>query len=154
MTSKNDWAAKDATNSFIVGLSTIPGGYTASTATLLFGNADVAPGVDTNLATSLTINTLRFNQNEARSIALGSHTLVTGGILVTSAVGNMSSTISGGTLEGPAFQDLVIYQNNVANGLTITSAIIDNGTSQSALTKAGPGTLTLAGTSTSPSGHF
>ena len=75
-----------------------------------------------------SIGSLRFNQNQATTISLGSHILTAGGILVTSAVGNMPTTISGGTLEGPAFQDLVIFQNNPANGLTITSAITnDNG---------------------------
>ena len=81
----NDWAAKNAAGN-IVGLSTISGGYTATTASALSGNADVAAGVNTTLAADATISSLRFNQAQARSIALGTSTLTTGGILVTPTV--------------------------------------------------------------------
>ena len=55
-------------------------------------------GVDTTLSADAAINSLRFNLSEARTIALGGKTLNVGGILVTSAVGNNVSTISGGSL--------------------------------------------------------
>src|SRR5690606_38539621 len=76
--------------------------------------------------------------------------LVTGGILVTSAVGANDSTISVSKLS-PAgaggSADLVVIQNNVLGDLTISSAIENTG-SPIALTKAGPGTLILSGAST------
>ncbi len=150
----NDWAAKDPTNSFIVGLSTISGGYTPTTATSLSGNADVAAGVNTTLGGTASISSLRFNQSQSTTISLGANTMFIGGILVTPAVGNAPSTLSGGTLKAPPFQDLVIVQNNVANGLTITSSISNNGASATGLTKAGPGTLTLGGTSSYSLGTY
>ncbi|HEY2341849.1 MAG TPA: autotransporter-associated beta strand repeat-containing protein, partial [Chthoniobacteraceae bacterium] len=149
-----DWAAKDPSNAFITGLSTIVGGYTQSTPSVLAGNADVSAGINTTLTANTAITSLRFNENQSTTISLGSNTLSTGGILVTAAVGHAPSIISGGALQGPAFQDLVIIQNNLSNELTITSTISDNGASRSALTKAGPGALTLAGASTYSLGTF
>ena len=57
-----DWAAKNAANTNIVGLSTIAGGYTNSAASSVAGNADVAAGVDTALSSDASITSLRFNQ--------------------------------------------------------------------------------------------
>ncbi len=142
-----DWAAKNAANSNIVGLSTIAGGYTNSTATSLSGNADVAAGVDTTLSSDASISSLRFNQVQARTITLsGGATLTTGGILNTSTVAANASTITGGTLKGAAGKDLVVIQNdtNGAGAMTIGSVIADNG-SATGLTKAGGGTLILTG---------
>ena len=68
-----------------------------------------------------------------------------GGILETSNVGAVASTISVGELLGPANGDLVITQNNgtaATSGLTISSAINNNG-GPLGLTKAGAGYLTL-----------
>ena len=140
-----DWAAKNAAGN-LVGLSTITGGYTATTATTLAGNADVAAGVNTTLGGNATITSLRFNQAQARTISLGTSTLVTGGILNTATVGANLSTISGGTLEGAAGKDLVVIQNDTgtAGTMTISSAIADNG-SATGLTKAGGGILALTG---------
>jgi fibronectin-binding autotransporter adhesin len=89
---------------------------------------------------------LRMNAAQATTINIGSgNTLTTGGILVTAAVGNNLTQITGGTLTGPVNQDLVIIQNNTANGLTISSTIADNGV-PAGLTKSGAGALTLSGT--------
>jgi fibronectin-binding autotransporter adhesin len=57
-------------------------------------------------------------------------------------VGANTSTISGGTLEGAAGQDLIVNQFNTAGQLTIGSTIADN-TTATALTKSGGGTLLL-----------
>ncbi|MEI7750702.1 MAG: autotransporter-associated beta strand repeat-containing protein, partial [Candidatus Omnitrophota bacterium] len=138
----NDWAAKDSTNAWIVGLSTLSG-YTNSTTTALSGNADVV--TDVALAGDTSITSLRFNQMAADTITTETgKILTTGGILVTSAVGNNLSTITGGTLRGAAGKDLVILQNNASAGLTLSSVIADN-TSATGLTKFGAGTLTLSG---------
>jgi fibronectin-binding autotransporter adhesin len=140
----NDWAGIDASRN-IVGLTTL-GGYTANTATTLSGNADMSAGVDTALAASASVTSLRFHNSGTRSIDLGGNTLTTGGILVT-ANGNGPTSISNGTLRGEVGaitnrQDLVIIQRNTASPMTIGATIADN-TTATALTKAGAGTLDL-----------
>lgn len=142
-----DWAAKDATNAWMVGLSSISGGYSPSTATVLAGNADISTGIDTALGTSPALTSLRFNQPQATTITATGQTLTTGGILVTAAVGNNPSTLIGGTLMGAAGKELVVIQNNPSNALTIASVIANN-TSATGLTKSGSGTLSLTGHNT------
>ena len=142
-----DWAAKDANNVNIVAGSTITGFYTPSTTTTLSGNADVASGVNTTLSSNTVVSSLRVNQNQATTIAIGSsNTLTTGGILVTPAVATAGSTISGGTLQAPVGGDLVVVQNS-GQPFTISATIADNGGSTS-LTKSGSGNLVLGGTNT------
>jgi fibronectin-binding autotransporter adhesin len=139
---KSDWAAQAVGKTNLVGLSSLAGGYTDSTAGALAGNANIASGVNTTVAASAVISSLRFNQNEARTVTVaGGQTLDTGGILVTPAVATAGSAITGGTLRGPAGKDLVIFQNS-GQDFTIGSAIADNGTA-TGLTKAGPGNLVL-----------
>ena len=143
----SDWAAKDATDTFIVGGSTLAGFYTASTASALSGNADVASGINTTLSAATTnLTSLRFNQNQATTITATGKTLTTGGILVTTAVATAGSNITGGTLEGVSGGDLVIFQNS-AQPFTISSLIANN-TSATGLTKCGSGILTLGGANT------
>jgi fibronectin-binding autotransporter adhesin len=147
--SGNDWAARDGSSS-IVGGSTLAGFYTPNDATSLSGNADMSNGTDTVLTSSPILSSLRFNNAAARTINATGQTLATGGILVTPAVGNNLSTITGGTLQGntgAANQDLVIIQNNPAGELAIGSAITDNAIA-TGLTKSGAGTLTLTGANT------
>jgi autotransporter-associated beta strand protein len=60
------------------------------------------------------------------------------------------TSITGGTLRGAlspsnALQDLVVFQNNTAAPLTISSFIANN-VNVTGLTKSGPGTLELTGT--------
>lgn len=149
-----DWAAKDAANSKIVAGSSISGFYTPSTATTLSGNADVASGVDTTLAAAPSATSLRFNVAEARTITMNTGiTLTPLGILVTPNVGNNLTTLTGGKLRGGSGNDLVIVQNNTANGLLINSQIINSG-SMTALTKSGPGLVTLTGTNTYTGQNF
>lgn len=149
-----DWAATDSTvtNRKFVGLSSIAGGYTASTVTTLGGNANIAPGITTTtLASSTAVTSLRFNEPQATSITQsGSRTLTTGGILVTPAVGENLSTIAVSTLRTAATGtglDLAIVQNNPSGDLLISSAITAN-SGANALTKAGPGKVILTGTNT------
>lgn len=142
-----DWAAKNAANTAIVGYSTV-GSYNPTTTTALGGSgnqSDVTTGTDTTLATGATTSTLRFNQNEARTISItsGTLTLTQGGLLVTSTVNPTTgtSTITGGTLNVGSNNSLQIFQNS-AKGLTIDS-IIANGSGATDLVKSGTGALTL-----------
>ncbi|RBP45144.1 putative secreted protein with PEP-CTERM sorting signal [Roseimicrobium gellanilyticum] len=138
----DDWAATDVAVAGvrnIVGLSTI-NGYTASTATTLEGNADIAGSVaGTSLTVNTAINSLRFNQAQATTVTLGAgNELATGGILVTSGVGANATAIRGGGLRaGAGATDLVIIQNNTAAALTISSHLY------ASLTKAGAGALVI-----------
>lgn len=95
---------------------------------------------------SETIRALRFNTAGAFTITLDStHTIQSGMLLVTSAVGANLSTITGGTLRGPVGGELVVTQYNTSGDLEIASTITDN-TSATSLIKAGGGTLVLSGT--------
>ena len=135
----NDWGAKDATNSFVTALST----YTDSTATTLSGNANVV--TDVNLASGGSAGSIRFNNGTARTITVSSGSLSAGGILMTASAGN--AAITGGSLQAVgAGGELVLVQNHPTNVLTISSNIVDNGTS--GLTTAGVGKTVLSGTNT------
>ncbi len=96
--------------------------------------------------TTATMNSLRFNTAGAFSITLNTTTSIgSGGILVTSNVGNNLSTITGGTsLTSGNGKDLIIIQNNMSNSLTISSII----TGAVGLTKAGAGNLNLGALNT------
>ena len=137
----SDWAAQSAGGTNLTSLATL-GGYTASTASALAGNADVSSGVDTSLAASASVTSLRFNQNEGRTISIaGGQTLTTGGILVTPTVATAGSAINGGTLSGPAGKDLAVFQNSPV--AFIVGSVIADSTTATGLTKAGNGSLSL-----------
>lgn len=157
----DEWAATDTAVSSIrniVKLSAIAGGYTASTATALSGNANIALGVtSTDLAATTTnITSLRFAQGQATTISGTGKFLNTGGILVSSTVGANTSTISVGTLRPPtasANTDLPIIQNNPLAPLVVSSVIAnatDGGSTiyTASLLKAGVGVLELRGANT------
>ncbi len=97
-----------------------------------------------------TTNSLRFNAAPAvNTVTLaGLNTISSGGILVTPAVGNVT-TIAGGSLTSglstAAGADLVVQQFNTYFPLTISSGIVNNGATAIGLTKAGPGILILSG---------
>ena len=150
----NDWAAKDASNLYIVGFSTV-GAYNNTTATALGGTGnqtDVANGMTlTTLSADASTSTIRFNQAQATTLDLGGFTatLTQGGLLITSAVGANTSTITNGTLKSGANNALQIIQNNTSDALVIGATIVDYNTgSLTPLTKSGPGTLTLSGANT------
>ena len=146
----SDWAASNAANNAIVGLSAGGGtGYTNSTSTTLTGNADIASGVaTTTLAANATPTTLRFNQNQATTVNENGYSLSTDGILVTPAVATAGSIITGGTLttSNNNNQDLVVFQNSGQN-FTIGS-VIANINGANGLTKSGTGNLILSGNNT------
>ena len=141
----NDWAAFTGTT---VGAAT----YTASTSTNLTGNANIATGTDTTLSNDTDVTTLRFAPAEARTITvMPGKTLTTGGILVSSAVGDNLSSITNGTLCSAATvadRDLVIINNDTSSSLAIGSVIADAAAGATGLTKSGPGTLTLTAANT------
>jgi len=126
-----DWATKSGNN--IVALSS-------------YSNDAFAAGNNTNITTdgsySGTTNTLRFNTNADTTVSLtGAVTLQSGGILVTSAVGDNTSTITGGNFSQG---EMVIHQNNTEGDLNIATALVGN----TSLAKAGLGNLILSGNNT------
>ena len=147
ITSGTTWAVANGADVAISGLGsyTLTSAAGTTAANYLNNNIDV-DGRAGALDAAITANSLRFNAAAANTMTLTGTTnvITTGGILVSSAVGNNLSTITGGTLAGGASKDLTVIQSNTLNGLTIASTIANNG-GNTALTKSGPGLLTLAG---------
>ena len=141
------WAVSAGNGTTAGAITGLPSGSYTNDTWLLANNTTVT--LATNTAYSgVTTNSLRFNNAAADTVTLGGTNIITtGGILVSSNVGNNLSTITGGTLKGANGKDLVVIQNNTSNGLTIASIIADNGTA-TGLTKSGPGLLTLSGNNT------
>lgn len=145
----NTWAvsADSGNDVAVTGLSS----YSTNNFAAAANNVDVS---GTQGPTPFTVNSLRFNTAGAAVLTLtGTNAISSGGLLVTSTVGNNLTRITGGSLQGAANGDLVIIQNNGSNGLTIESTIINNGVA-TALTKAGSGTLTLSGNNLYTGGTF
>ena len=144
----NDWAAKDALNSKIVGFSTV-GSYSNSTASSVTNASQTEVAGNVTLAGDRSTSTLRFKQNAATTIAAAGFnlTLTQGGILVTSSVGANTTSIGGGTLKPGVNNELIVFQNNPAGELAI-SAVVANGSGTSAVTKSGAGTLVFSGANT------
>ena len=126
-------------------------GLTSYTLTSVAGNtgtnyagANITIDSDQTLDAAATPNNLRFNNAAANTLTLqGANSVASGGILVTSTVGNNLSTLTGGTLTGPNNGNFVINQQNTANSLLISSQIINNGTTS--LLKLGAGRAILTG---------
>lgn len=144
----DDWAAKDALNSKIVGFSTV-GGYSNSTASAVSGGNQTDVIGNVTLGANGSTSTLRFKQKAATTIAAAGFnlSLTQGGILVTSDVGANTTTIGGGTLKPGGNNELIVFQNNPAAELAI-SAVVANGSGASAVTKSGAGTLVFSGANT------
>ncbi len=131
------WAVSGsgATAGTITGLTTYNTGFAAGT------NVNATAGTSTPGA--MTINSLRFSNAGSHTVNTGGAiTIATGGILVTSGVGNIA--INSNSLTSGNGQDLIIHQNNPGGTLTIASAI----TGSIGVTKSGTGTLVLSGLST------
>jgi len=124
-------------------------GYTVNTATSLgatTANSDMSGAMDTNVAATTSINSIRFNNAAARTITIASGqqlTVSSGGILETADVGANDNLITGGTLTTGGLVGLTVIQNNPSGTLTINSLVTGNG-----LTKSGPGKLVLGGDDT------
>lgn len=140
---QNTWAVGGGT---ITGLAT----YTANTWAAIANNTDATASFTATAAAST--NSVRFNTAAAVTITLnGANILGSGtlgsGILVTAAVGNNASIITGGTsLTSSASSDIVVHQYNTANTLAINSVIVN--TTLTGITKTGPGVLILGATNT------
>ena len=127
------------------------GGYTADSwgpAT----NTTVTSASNSTATSGLVTNSLRFDDTTtADTVTLSStssanpNTIVTGGILVSSAVGGLNETITGGYLTTGNGDDLIVNQFG-SGTLTISSIIVDDG--PSGLTLSGGGALILCGANT------
>jgi autotransporter-associated beta strand protein len=134
-----NWAAQSGTNSVAAFSGYTPNSYNIGTHT------DVT--ADFAFAGTTTTDTVRFNAAAAVDLGLDGQVLVLNraGVLVTPGVGANAITVSNGTLTGAnaAGSEVIVHQHNTSMPATISAAIANNGTSLTALTKAGPGTLIL-----------
>jgi len=140
----NNWAAKDATNTWIESAS-----INLNDATLLGSpNSATTTLIDTVLAADSSPATMKCNLAESRTITATGFTITTGGVLVGSNVTATNGlTITGGTLKSAANvanKDLVVI-NNGAGSLTINSTITNSAAGSTGLTKSGTGTVKLGG---------
>ncbi len=147
----NDWAAVNGSNQ-IVGLSTIPGGYTPNA----FGNGVNTDVISSFTATAMTTNSIRFNSGTPTVTLVGggaTTTLTTGGVLVGSnsgagqvsiVAGTGGSNLAAGNGEFVFIQrinqnfqisanlvgnsNLTTYNNNAGNGLNATGELLYTGT--------------------------
>jgi fibronectin-binding autotransporter adhesin len=99
-----------------------------------------------------TINSLKIETGSDIDLGINSGqtlTISSGGILVPTASAPRLDAITGSTLMGAPNQDLIVLNNNIISGssLTIGSVIADNG-GASGLTTAGGGTTILTGNNT------
>jgi fibronectin-binding autotransporter adhesin len=140
--SGTDWAASTGTAGNITAYSAYTGGNLGALGSNAALNVEPS-GLQSALTTADSFNTLNLSGTAGVAMSgSGSLALASGGL-----IGNTSGIISGGTLQGSAASGnaelIVITPQN----LTITSVIADNG-GATALTKAGAGMLTLAGSNT------
>lgn len=138
------WAVANGAGVAISGL----GAYTLTSVAGTTGANYLNANVDVNnsaglIDAAIAANSVRFSAAAANTLTLaaGTNTIATGGILVGSTVGGNLSTITGGSLTGDVSQNLAILQNNTSGGLTLSSTIVDN--TLTSVTKAGAGVLTL-----------
>jgi fibronectin-binding autotransporter adhesin len=137
------WATNNGTN--IIGLTTYTTTTAAGTTAANYSENNIDVDLSRTVGGVITANSLRFNTAAALDLTLaaGTNTISSGGILVTGNVGNSLSRILGGaTLTGAAGKDLVIIQNNTANQLNISAVIANNG-GATGLTKTGNGNLRI-----------
>ncbi len=104
----------------------------ASTNNVALTNTTFALTGSSNIYTLKLLGPVTLNQTAGTTL-----TILSGGLLVSSASGG-ASAITGGTLKGAAGADLIVLQNYTASPLTIGSVIADNG-SATALTLGGLG---------------
>jgi autotransporter-associated beta strand protein len=117
---------------------------TASTVTTTGTHVQVTGAGAITGQTTATFSTLNLD-NANNFVLAASQTLTVDGILKTANAAG--GTISGGTgIQASSGGDLVIRTAGVSDSLTISAPILNN--TNSALTKSGPGTLTLSGAST------
>lgn len=141
----NDWAAVNGGSivaaSSIAGVEAIANNVAAwgsGTANVVSSNT----GFSGTTSTGSSVNSILVKGAHSSQINIADTlTVGSGGILVSSAVGNNASFINGGILQSGNGQDLVFIQNNTANALTVGATIYG----MNGLTKAGAGTLVISG---------
>ncbi len=124
----------------IVALAT--GLYSNTSATTASTNLDLTASLTLNA--NVTVGSIRFNSAIATpTLTLnGTHTIGSGGILVTPTVAGNATLITGGSLTSGNGQDIIIIQNNTSAALTVDATL----TGAVGLTKSGGGQLILSGT--------
>ncbi|MFO1484003.1 MAG: autotransporter-associated beta strand repeat-containing protein [Verrucomicrobiaceae bacterium] len=112
------------------------------------GQNIINSGAFTGVVDCASIASLTFGASAASTVSLtstGYLQITSGGIMVDSAIGAVSSTITGGSLIGAINSgiagEIIVHQNNTVGTLTIASKIIRSG----GITKTGLGTLILSG---------
>ncbi|MFZ4778661.1 MAG: beta strand repeat-containing protein, partial [Terrimicrobiaceae bacterium] len=117
------------TTSSAAGTAGVEGALTGlSSYTTTFGTGSSNVDVTSSGALTANINSLRFNTASANTLTLSTlRGVASGGILVTSAVGANTSTISGGALSGAFRRGFGIFQNNTSGDLQIDSTLAENG---------------------------
>ncbi len=146
----NTWATS-ASNGTSAGLITDFEGYTtvAAAAAIPAGLDLDITGAPAVVATSVTVNSMRFNTAAAFTVtgtAGQTITVASGGILVTNQLAGNTDTMATGNLTSGNGADLIVNQYNPATpnrSLSISQVITDNGTPVG-LTKNGPGQLNIA----------
>lgn len=137
-----DWATYNGGK--IVALAA--GSYTNTASTTAATNLDLTANV--TLSSNATVGSVRFNNaTTTPTLTLnGTHTVDSGGILVTPNVSTNATLITGGTLTSGNGQDLVIIQNNTSTGGSLTVEAVISGAI--GLTKSGAGQLVLTAANT------
>ncbi|HRJ71451.1 MAG TPA: autotransporter-associated beta strand repeat-containing protein, partial [Terrimicrobiaceae bacterium] len=128
----SDWAALNGSKQIVAS------SYTNGFATTSSSNLDV---LASGTLTGSAVNTLRLNQSAPTTVTVNSASTSVNGVLVTSAVGNNTVTISGQSIRGANNQTMAVFQYNTAADLIINSTIVNQGTS--GLVKAGGGRVVL-----------
>ena len=130
-----DWATYSGGK--IVALAA--GSYTNTSATTAASNLDMTSSVTLN--SDSTVGSVRFNKSIINpTLTLnGSHSIGSGGILVTGNVGANATLITGGTLTSGNGQDLIVIQNNTNAALNLAATV----TGAVGFTKSGSGQLIL-----------
>ncbi|HEV2973330.1 MAG TPA: autotransporter-associated beta strand repeat-containing protein [Pirellulales bacterium] len=145
------WATWGGTD-WAVGGGTIgplaPASYTPDTWSA--GNNTTVTLATNSPYNNVTTNSLQFAAAAADTVSLsGTNVITSGGILVSSAVANNATAITGGSLTSGNGTDLIVNQFDTSSSFTISSNIVDNGT-PTGLTLGGAsgGTVILNGVNT------
>jgi len=151
--SYNDGFATTNAGNLITAAST--GTAAADLATWVTGSTQytTAGAAFTNsVGTGVTIDGITFKDAAARTVTVGAGNTLTlnNGVIAAASVGNNASTISGGTIRGPASGTLNLLNNSSAN-LTISSIIADN-SGATGMVKYGTGTVVINGDTNSFTG--
>ncbi|MHB1078478.1 MAG: beta strand repeat-containing protein [Prosthecobacter sp.] len=138
LSNTTDWATFSGGK--IVALAS--GSYSNTAAATASTNLDLTTSLTLNA--NVTVGSIRFNSAiTTPTLTLnGTHTIDSGGILVTPAVAGNATRITGGSITSGNGQDIIIIQNNTSTALTLDATL----TGAVGLTKSGGGQLILSGT--------